>query len=111
MIKHLALIMDGNRRWAKARRLQPWLGHDAGAKAINEAIQFCIQEQISYLSLYAFSLENFKRSPEETSFLFDLFLKILKKNEEKIIIICDEAEVRINKEEYELTVRDMGKRE
>ncbi len=72
MISHLALIMDGNRRWAKARGLFPWLGHRQGAKTVEMVIQYCIDQKISYLSLYTFSLENFKRSEEEISYLFTL---------------------------------------
>jgi undecaprenyl diphosphate synthase len=75
MIKHLALIMDGNRRWAKQRSLKPWLGHDAGAQSIKEVVEFCLEQAIQHVSLYAFSLENFKRSPEELSFIFELFVR------------------------------------
>ena len=72
MITHLACQMDGNRRWATQQGLQPWLGHRAGAKRVEVAINFCLQYKISYLSLYTFSLENFKRSEQERSFIFDL---------------------------------------
>lgn len=72
MIKHLAIIMDGNRRWAIARGMQAMLGHHEGVKAVERAIQFCLESEINYLSLYAFSLENFRRSPEEKSYLFEL---------------------------------------
>ena len=49
MINHLAVIMDGNRRWAKNHSLQPWLGHKEGIKPINEVINFCLDNQINYL--------------------------------------------------------------
>ncbi len=74
-MRHLALIMDGNRRWAKQRALRPWLGHNAGTETIREVVRFCLERSISYLSLYAFSLENFKRSPHEVNFLFELFVQ------------------------------------
>lgn len=72
MISHLALIMDGNRRWAKKRALMPWLGHRQGVESVQMAIQYCLDHKISYLSLYTFSLENFKRSEQEISYLFSL---------------------------------------
>lgn len=72
MISHLALIMDGNRRWAKSRGMFPWLGHRQGAKTVEMVIKYCIDQKISYVSLYTFSLENFKRSQEEISYLFAL---------------------------------------
>ena len=71
-IQHLGLIMDGNRRWAKERGLQPWEGHRAGAKSLEQTIDFCIERKISHLTVYAFSIENFKRSEEELSFLFNV---------------------------------------
>ena len=75
MIRHLACVMDGNRRWAKAQGQPSWYGHRAGAQAVDIAIQFCLQHEISYLSLYTFSLENFNRSEQERSYLFDLVMQ------------------------------------
>lgn len=72
MISHLALIMDGNRRWAKKRSWMPWQGHRQGAESVKMAIQYCLDQGISYLSLYTFSLENFNRSEKEVSYLFAL---------------------------------------
>jgi undecaprenyl diphosphate synthase len=71
-MKHLAIVMDGNRRWAQKLGLQSWLGHKEGAKRIETAMEFCITQNIRYLSLYTFSLENFKRSEQERAYLFDL---------------------------------------
>lgn len=72
MIKHLACIMDGNRRWAKQRGLPPWEGHRQGSKTIEQVVDFCLEKNIAYLSLYAFSLENLNRAPLELNFLFSL---------------------------------------
>lgn len=73
MIQHLAVIMDGNRRWAKLNNLQPWLGHKEGLKAIDKAVSFCLDNKIKYLSLYAFSTENLKNRPEiEKKYLFSI---------------------------------------
>lgn len=72
MISHLALIMDGNRRWAKKNKMFPWLGHRQGAKTVEMVIQYCLEQNISTVSLYTFSLENFKRTEKEVSYLFSL---------------------------------------
>ncbi len=71
-MQHIALIMDGNRRWAKKRSLQPWLGHQHGAESVKRVVEFCLKKNIPYLSLYAFSLENFKRPEQERNFLFTM---------------------------------------
>lgn len=72
MIQHLALIMDGNRRWAKKRALMPWLGHRQGVQSVEMVINYCLDKHIRYVSLYTFSLENFKRSDKEVDYLFAL---------------------------------------
>jgi len=74
MIQHLACIMDGNRRWARSRRILPWYGHGEGAKGVRTVTDFCLDRGIKFLSLYAFSLENFKRSELENSYLFKLLV-------------------------------------
>ncbi|MBT4856373.1 di-trans,poly-cis-decaprenylcistransferase [bacterium] len=75
MIKHLACIMDGNRRWAKERGLMPWDGHREGVKAMDRVVDHCLELNIEYLTLYLFSIENFKRSEEEKKFLFTIIAK------------------------------------
>lgn len=72
MMHHLAIIMDGNRRWAKQRGLFAWDGHKHGVESIKRALSFCLKNNIPYLSLYTFSLENFKRSEQERSYLFNI---------------------------------------
>ena len=72
MISHLALIMDGNRRWAKKRALMPWLGHKEGIANVEMSIRYCLEHKIRYLSLYTFSLENLSRNQTEVSYLFAL---------------------------------------
>jgi undecaprenyl diphosphate synthase len=71
VLQHLACIMDGNRRWAKQRGLISWQGHKHGLDAAYRVVDFCLEKQIAYLSLYTFSTENLKRSAQERSFLFD----------------------------------------
>lgn len=75
MITHLACVMDGNRRWATRQGLVSSYGHYAGAEKVEQVVQFCLDHQIPYLSLYTFSLENFKRSEQERSYLFDLVVQ------------------------------------
>lgn len=72
MVKHLACIMDGNRRWAKKQGLMTFLGHKHGWDAIKRVVDFCFEKNIIYLSLYAFSIENLKRSEAEKSYLFEV---------------------------------------
>ena len=75
MIKHLACIMDGNRRWAKQKGWLPWVGHRQGAQAVKCVVDFCLRKKISYLSLYTFSIENFKRPEQELEYLFNMMLE------------------------------------
>ncbi|MBP6869996.1 di-trans,poly-cis-decaprenylcistransferase [Candidatus Babeliales bacterium] len=75
MITHLACVMDGNRRWATRQGQLPWIGHKAGVKTVETVIKFCLHHKISYLSLYTFSLENFKRSEQEQSYLFNIVIQ------------------------------------
>lgn len=75
MIQHIAFIMDGNRRWAKKQGLVAMMGHAQGIESVRRVTQFCLKKGISYLSLYAFSLENFKRSEEEKAYIFGLIVK------------------------------------
>jgi len=71
--------MDGNRRWAKKRLLPAALGHASGAKRVRTIVESCIRSNISHLSLFAFSTENWRRPPEEVSVLMNLFASYLQK--------------------------------
>ncbi|MBP9765299.1 di-trans,poly-cis-decaprenylcistransferase [Candidatus Babeliales bacterium] len=82
MMQHLALIMDGNRRWAKKRMMMPWLGHRQGAQVVEMVIEYCLYQSIPYLSLYTFSLENLQRMPQEINYLFDLIEESALRHEE-----------------------------
>ncbi|TLD88139.1 di-trans,poly-cis-decaprenylcistransferase [Helicobacter sp. MIT 05-5294] len=72
MLRHLALIMDGNGRWAKQRLKPRIFGHKEGAKKLREITEFCAKSGIQYLSLYAFSTENWKRPKAEVEYLMNL---------------------------------------
>lgn len=75
--KHAAIIMDGNRRWAKNKHLPSALGHKEGVKALKRAIKAADEIGIEYLTVYAFSTENWNRTPEEVHFLMDLLANTL----------------------------------
>ena len=77
--QHIAIIMDGNRRWAKKRFMPAALGHAAGARRVREIVQACAEAGVPYLSLFAFSTENWKRPEEEVSSLMGLFMSYLEK--------------------------------
>lgn len=71
-LKHIAIIMDGNRRWAKSHNLPSAFGHKKGVDALKATMRACDDFGIKYLTVYAFSTENWNRKPEEVSFLMDL---------------------------------------
>ena len=73
--RHIAVIMDGNGRWATRRSLPRSAGHSAGVEALREIIRECDHLRIEALTIYAFSTENWKRSPEEVGALMGLLLK------------------------------------
>ncbi len=77
-IKHIAIIMDGNRRWAKEHNLPSAAGHKKGVNSLRSIVRACDELRIKYLTVYAFSTENWKRSPEEVDFLMDLVAVTLK---------------------------------
>lgn len=85
MIKHLACQMDGNRRWAQQRGWETFFGHRKGAEIITPVVQFCLDKNIPFLSLYAFSIENFKRSEAEKSFLFGMVAQELESRIEEFV--------------------------
>ena len=82
---HVGIIMDGNGRWAKKRGLARSLGHSAGAKNLKKLLRHIYKRGIKYVSVYAFSTENFKRSKEEVNYLMKLFIKMFKTNAKEFI--------------------------
>jgi undecaprenyl diphosphate synthase len=82
--RHLAIIMDGNGRWAKKRYLPRVAGHRKGVEAVREIVKACIERGVEYLTLFAFSSENWRRPPEEVSFLMQLFLRSLEQEVGKL---------------------------
>lgn len=77
-LKHIAVIMDGNRRWAKERNLPSMVGHKKGVDALKATMRACDDFGVKYLTVYAFSTENWNRKPEEVEFLMNLLGETLK---------------------------------
>ena len=77
-LKHIAIIMDGNRRWAKEKKLPSAMGHKKGVDALKNIMRACDDFGIKYLTVYAFSTENWNRKPEEVNFLMDLLGQTLR---------------------------------
>ena len=73
--KHVAFIMDGNGRWAKKRLMPRSYGHKMAVENVTEVVEYCFSKGIKYISLFAFSTENWNRSKEEIDALFDLLRK------------------------------------
>src|ERR1017187_4561434 len=83
--RHVAIIMDGNGRWAKSRGLSRIKGHEAGAKAVCECVEGCGDLKIEYLTLYAFSAENWQRPKSEVFALMRLLEKFLKEKTPELL--------------------------
>jgi undecaprenyl diphosphate synthase len=82
--RHLAVIMDGNGRWAERRHRPRAFGHRAGARAVNATIDFCLQHGIGALTLFAFSSENWGRPEDEVGALMKLFLNALEREVDEL---------------------------
>ena len=77
--QHIAIIMDGNGRWAQKQHMPRTFGHLKGAAGVRDLVEFCAQKGVKYLTLFAFSTENWSRPQEEVSTLMGLFLQYLEK--------------------------------
>lgn len=118
--RHVAIILDGNGRWAKKRKLPRFLGHKAGVEAVRAIVKYCAKRKIEVLTLFAFSSENWKRPEKEVGLLMELLftalsreVKKLDQNNVRLHIIGDRS--RFNEklcckisEAEELTVKNTG---
>ena len=84
-INHVAIIMDGNGRWALKKKKPRNFGHQEGLKNIPSLIELAKENKIKFLTLFVFSLDNWKRSKIEVNFLFKLLENFLDKNIKKLI--------------------------
>ncbi len=91
-LRHLAIIMDGNGRWAKERNLSRSEGHKAGTEAAKNIVTEARKIGLEYLTLYAFSKENWTRPGEEVSFLFDLLVRFLRQEQQTLV----EQSIKLN---------------
>ena len=89
-IEHIAIILDGNRRWASENELNPWLGHKKGAETVEQLLDWCERLGVKFVTLYTFSTENFRRSPEE-------IMAIMKIAEEKFRKLLTDERIHRNK--------------
>ena len=96
--RHIAMIMDGNGRWAKRRGLPRYAGHPVGVEAVRRVVEACVERGIEVLTLFAFSSENWQRPRKEVNLIMDLFIRSLKKearrlhrNGVKLVVIGDRS--------------------
>lgn len=89
-IEHIAMILDGNRRWAVENELNPWLGHEKGAETVEKLIDWCEKLDVKFLTLYAFSIENFRRPRQEIE-------EIMRIAEEKFRKLLTDERIHKNK--------------
>jgi len=75
--RHVAIIMDGNGRWARRRYLPRFAGHRRGVETVRNSVKYCLERGIPYLTLFAFSSENWRRPREEVTLLMQLFVRAL----------------------------------
>ena len=92
MPKHIAMIMDGNGRWATQRGLERCDGHRAGAQNISTMTEACIKAGVKYLTLYAFSTENWKRPAFEVTYLMNLIPEFCK---DKLPEMSEEEQLKL----------------
>jgi tritrans,polycis-undecaprenyl-diphosphate synthase [geranylgeranyl-diphosphate specific] len=88
-LEHIAIILDGNRRWASENELNPWLGHTKGAETVEQLLDWCEKLGVKFVTLYTFSTENFRRSPQEIE-------AIMKIAEEKFRKLLTNARIHRN---------------
>ncbi|MDD4964016.1 MAG: polyprenyl diphosphate synthase [Gallionella sp.] len=82
--RHIAIIMDGNGRWARQRFMPRVMGHQRGVESLREIIKACRDLGVQYLTVFAFSSENWRRPPDEVSFLMSLFIKVLERESQRL---------------------------
>lgn len=99
---HIAVIMDGNGRWARKRFLPRVAGHKRGVEIVRSMVKTCVKQNVKFLTLFAFSSENWRRPDDEVSFLMGLFMDALKRevaklheNNIKLVLIGDRSRFNV----------------
>ncbi len=93
-VQHVAVVLDGNRRYARQKGLQPWKGHEAGAETLEKFLKWCKEKGIKETTLYVLSTENLNRDKKELDYLFDLFKKFFKKFKNNKEVHKDKVRIR-----------------
>ncbi len=93
-VHHVAVVLDGNRRFARQKSLQPWKGHESGADTLEEFLKWCKEADIREITLYVLSTENLNREKKELGYLFDLFRKFFKKFQKNEEVHRDKVRIR-----------------
>jgi len=88
--EHIAIILDGNRRWASENELNPWLGHRQGAETVEHLLDWCLKFNVKFITLYAFSTENFSRTSQEIE-------EIMRISEDKFRKLVTDERIHKNK--------------
>lgn len=89
--RHVAIIMDGNGRWARARYMPRFAGHRRGVETVRDTVKYCLEHGIEFLTLFAFSSENWRRPEEEVTLLMQLFVRALQQE----VLKLDRNSVRL----------------
>ncbi|MEK7861092.1 MAG: polyprenyl diphosphate synthase, partial [Chloroflexota bacterium] len=101
--KHIAIVMDGNRRWARQRHLPAIAGHRAGVETIRRTLRHARERGVGYLTLYSFSTENWRREPEEVGALMRLLEETILRETETLV--RDRVRLRVIGRLHELSER------
>src|SRR3989344_937530 len=92
--RHIAIILDGNRRYARKLLKEPWKGHDSGAEKVEKLLDWSKELQLAELTLYLFSMQNFNRDKKEVDYLMELFCKFFESEKIKNKIRNNQIKIR-----------------
>ncbi|MGI4983826.1 MAG: polyprenyl diphosphate synthase [Janthinobacterium lividum] len=108
--RHIAIILDGNGRWAQKRRLPRVAGHTKGVDAVRKTIELCIDRGVGFVTLFAFSSENWRRPKDEVSFLMRLFIAVLEREVARMHANGIRLRIVGDLSQFEPRIRDLASR-
>jgi len=108
--RHIAIILDGNGRWAQKRHLPRVAGHTKGVDAVRQTVQLCIDRGVEFVTLFAFSSENWRRPKDEVSFLMRLFIAVLEREVARMHANGIRLRIVGDLSEFEPRIRDLANR-